>query len=74
MDCIIGSGADDEVEYTPLKKAGAHAHKGAAGGPKAVCKNFGQLPKLTGDWVDHPEPSYKGLYTQACNSSLSYFV
>ena len=47
-----------------LRKGGPHEHKAAAGPPKPLCKNFGQLPKLTGDWVDHSDPSYMGLYSQ----------
>ena len=29
-----------------------------------MCQNFGQLPQFTGEWVDHPDPAYAGLYKQ----------
>ena len=58
------SGGAEEDEHGVLRKGGPHAHKVTVGPPKPLCKNFGQLPKLTGDWVDHPDPSYVGLYSQ----------
>ncbi|CAL8469667.1 g9208 [Coccomyxa elongata] len=35
------------------------------GPPKPLCRNYGQLPKFTGDWVDHPDADYRGIYNQA---------
>jgi hypothetical protein len=31
---------------------------------KPTCRNFGQLPQFQGEWVDHPDPAYSGLYMQ----------
>lgn len=47
-----------------LRKEGLHGHSVGGGPPKPLCRNFGQLPKLTGNWVDHPEPTYQGMYSQ----------
>ena len=58
------AGTEDEEEHTVLRKEGVHGHPLGGGPPKPLCRNFGQLPKLTGDWVDHPEPTYQGMYSQ----------
>ena len=61
-----------------LRKDGLHGHPVGGGPPKPLCRNFGQLPKLTGDWVDHPEPNYQGMYSQVTTlqmlSHLSIFT
>ena len=65
-DEILHSG-EGGVEGEPgavHKAGGAHQHKPGGGPPKPLCKNFGQLPKLTGEWVDHPDPQYRGIYSQ----------
>ena len=53
-----------------LRKDGLHGHPAGGGPPKPLCRNFGQLPKLTGDWVDHPEPTYQGMYSQVTNLQM----
>ena len=47
-----------------LRNEGMHGHPVGGDSPKPLCRNFGQLAKLTGDWVDHPEPTYQGMYSQ----------
>ena len=69
----LGAGTEDEEEHTVLRKEGLHGHPAGGGPPKPLCRNFGQVPKLTGDWVDHPEPTYQGMYSQVTNlQMLSY--
>lgn len=59
------SGGDEaDVEHGAAHRAGPHQHKPGGGLAKPLCKNFGQLPKLTGEWVDHPDPQYRGIYSQ----------
>ncbi|CAL5228102.1 g11175 [Coccomyxa viridis] len=53
-----------EGEHRAGHRAGAHHSKPGGGPAKPLCKNFGQLPKLTGEWVDHPDPQYRGIYSQ----------
>lgn len=60
----LEAGTEDEDEHTVLRKEGVHGHPSGGGPPKPLCRNFGQLPKLTGDWVDHPVPTYQGMYSQ----------
>ena len=47
-----------------LRKEGMHGHSFGGEPPKPLCRDFGQLPKLTGDWVDHPDPTFQGMYSQ----------
>ena len=47
-----------------VRKEGMHGHSTGVGSPKPLCRDFGQLPKLTGDWIDHPDPTYQGMYSQ----------
>ena len=60
----LSAGTEDEEEHTVLRKDGLHGHPVGGGAPKPLCRNFGQLPKLTGEWVDHTEPTYQGMYSQ----------
>ena len=61
---MLEAGTEDGEEYTMLRSEGMRGHSHGGGSPKPLCRNLGQLPKLTGDWVDHPEPTYQGMYSQ----------
>ncbi len=49
------------VSIEKALKAGHKKSKLPPGGgpPKPLCRNYGQLPKFTGNWVDHPDPEYR---------------
>lgn len=42
----------------------AEERKSAHHRSKPLCHNYGQLPQFQGEWVDHPDAAYSGLYTQ----------
>ena len=63
-DCLLSGEGEFEGEHRAGHRAGAHHSKPGGGPAKPLCKNFGQLPKLTGEWVDHPDPQYRGIYSQ----------
>ena len=63
-NCLLTGEGEIEGEHRAGHKAGAHHSKPGGGPAKPLCKNFGQLPKLTGEWVDHPDPLYRGIYSQ----------
>ena len=72
MNGFLHSGEDEaEGEHGAAHRAGAHHHKPGGRPAKPLCKNFGQLPRLTGEWVDHPDPQYRGMYSQVGAHSTS---
>ena len=55
-DCVAGL-ASKEVALKTARQSSKLAPGG--GPPKPLCRNYGQLPKFTGNWVDHVDPEYR---------------